>query len=297
MAKMNFGKGMDTAHGATGIAYVDGEWVEGNPAILGPKSHAMWLSSVVFDGARAFRGVAPDLDRHAARAVRSAEILGLSPNVSGPEIEELAWEGIRSFPDDAELYVCPMFFAEEGFIVPKPESTRFVLTVSPAPIPAPDGFSACLSSFRRPAKDMAPTEAKASCLYPNVARTVAEATSKGFDTGVVLDPDGHVAEFAYANLFFAKDGEVHTPAINGTFLNGITRQRVIKLLQDDGVTVHEREIDYAELQEADEIFGSGNYYKVAPCTRLEDRNLQPGPLYAKARELYFKFSDNAGPPA
>ena len=289
MAKMQFGKGMDS-HGGGGITYINGEWVEGNPPILGPRHHAMWLSSVVFDGARAFRGVAPDLDRHAARAVRSAEIIGLAPTLDGPEIEAIAWQGIRQFPAEAELYVCPMFYAEEGFIVPTPESTRFVMTVSPAPIPAPDGFSACLSSFRRPATDMAPTEAKASCLYPNVARTVAEATAKGCNTGVVLDPDGHVAEFAYANLFMVKDGAVHTPAINGTFLNGITRQRVIQLLRDDGVDVHERAIAFDELAEADELFGSGNYYKVAPCTRLEGRSLQPGPVYTRARRLYFTFA-------
>ena len=294
MAKMNFGKGMDQAHGATGITYVDGEWVEGNPLIIGPKSHAMWLSSVVFDGARAFRGNAPDLDRHSARAVKSAEVMGLAPALSGPEIEKIAWQGIRNFAEDAELYVCPMFYAEEGFIVPTPESTRFVMTVSPAPIPAPDGFSACLSSFRRPAADMAPTQAKASCLYPNVARTVAEATSKGFDTGIVLDPDGFVAEFAYANLFMVKDAEVFTPAVNGTFLNGITRQRVITLLKDADIPVHESTITFAELEEADELFGTGNYYKVAPCIRLEDRSLQPGPLYTRARELYFAFAGDSG---
>ena len=291
MAKTHFGKAGAQSHAADGITYVDGAWVEGNPQIIGPKSNAVWLGSTVFDGARAFKGVAPDLDLHCARAVRSAEALALAPTISGPEIEEIAWQGIRQFPKDTELYICPMFFADEGFIVPDPESTRFVLIVSPSPIPAPDGFSACLSTFRRPAPDMAPTDAKASCLYPNIARSVAEATKKGFDTGVVLDPDGNVAEFAYANLFMVKDGEVHTPAINGTFLNGITRQRVIQLLKDDGVTVHERTIAFAELEQSDEVFGTGNYYKVAPCTRLEDRSLQPGPLYTKARALYFAFAE------
>ena len=138
---------------------------------------------------------------------------------------------------------------------------------------------------------MAPTDAKASCLYPNIARAVVEAKKKDFDTAVMTDPEGNVAEFAYANLFMAKDGEVHTPAINGTFLNGITRQRVIERLKSTGITVHERTITFAELEEADEIFGTGNYYKVAPCTRIEGRNLQPGPLYSKARELYFAFAE------
>ena len=283
---------MSKAPTGKSISYINGQWVDDNPAVLGAKDHAVWLGSAVFDGARSFGGMTPDLDRHCARAVRSAEIMGLAPDLTGPEIEAIARDGIARFPKESELYVCPMFFATEGFIIPDPASTRFVMSVSESPIPAPDGFSACTSSFRRPAADMAPTEAKASCLYPNVARAVAEAQGKGFDTAVMADPDRRVAEFAYANLFMAKDGAVHTPAINGTFLNGITRQRIITLLQDDGVTVSEREISFDDLHDADEIFGSGNYYKVAPCTRFDDRDLQAGPLYRRARELYFDFAKN-----
>ena len=271
-------------------AYVDGRWQDGSPRVLGPHSHAVWLSSVVFDGARAFRGVAPDLDRHCARVVASARILGLAPKLDGPGITALAWQGIRQFPEDAELYICPMFYAEDGFIMPDPDSTRFVLTVYESTLPAGDGFSACLSSYRRPAPDMAPTGAKASCLYPNVARSVAEAGEKGFDTAVVLDPDGNVAEFAYANLFMVRDGVVHTPAPNGTFLDGTTRQRIIALLREAGLTVRERTIAFDDLLDADELFGTGNYYKVAPCVRLEDRDLEAGPVYRRARELYFAFA-------
>ena len=276
------------------VTWVDGQWLEGDPKILSARSHAVWLASVVFDGARAFAGVAPDLDRHCARVVASARFLGLAPTMTGDEIEQLAWQGIRRFPEGAELYVCPMFFAEEGFVMPDPASTRFVLSVYDAPLPPPDGFSACRSSFRRPARDMAPTEAKAACLYPNVARVGAEAKARGFDTAVVLDPSGNVAEFAYTNLFMVRDGVAHTPAINGTFLNGITRQRVIALLRDADVEVVERAIDFAELLAADEIFATGNYAKVQPCVRIEDRELSPGPVYAQARELYFAF---AGAPA
>lgn len=272
------------------MAFSDGGWHEGNPKILGPQDHAVWLSSVVFDGARAFAGVAPDLDRHCARTVASARMIGLEPQITGAEITELAWEGIGRFRSGSELYICPMFYAEAGFVVPDPSSTRFVLTVYEAPLPEPVGFSACLSSFRRPARDMAPTEAKASCLYPNVARVGREAARKGFDTAVVRDPNGNVAEFAYTNLFFVKDGVVHTPAPNGTFLNGITRQRVISLLRGDGVEVVERGIDFSELLAADEVFASGNYAKVQPCVRLEGREFPAGHMYARARDLYFEFA-------
>lgn len=275
------------------VAYVNGDWQEGNPKVLGPRHHAVWLSSVVFDGARAFGAAAPDLDRHCQRVVDSARVLGLAPDLTGPEIEKIARDGIAMFAPGTDTYICPMFYAEEGFILPDPDSTRFMLTVHESPLPEPEGLSACLSSFRRPAPDQAPTEAKASCLYPNVARSVAEAREKGFDAGVVLDPDGNVAEFSYANLFMAKDGVVATPNPNGTFLNGITRQRVLSLLLDAGVRIEERTIDFPELLDADELFATGNYAKVVPCVRIEDRQLQPGPFYRQARELYFEFAKSA----
>ena len=272
------------------VSYIQGEWVTGNPAIIGPMTHAFWQSSVVFDGARAFQGVAPDLDRHCARVLRSAQAMGLSPMLTAGEIEELCWDGIRRFPTEAELYIRPMFYAEEGFVAPDPESTRFVLSVYEAPLPSVSGFTACISTRRRPAPAMAPTEAKASCLYPNSGLALKEARERGFDNAVVLDPIGNVAEFATSNLFIAKDGVVRTPAPNGTFLNGITRQRVIGLLRDDGVAVDEGMLTTSDLLEADEVFSTGNYAKVVPVTRLEDRSLQPGPIAGRARALYWEFA-------
>ncbi len=282
MGKATSSKGVRT--------FVDGRWHTGSPHMLGAQTHAVWLASVVFDGARAFSGVAPDLDRHCVRLVASARILGLEPMLTASEIESLSREGIERFPRNSELYICPMFFASEGFVVPDPASTRFVLSIYESPLPQPTGFTACLSSFRRPARDMAPTEAKASCLYPNVARVAREARDKGFDTAVVRDPNNNVAEFAFTNLFLAKDGVVYTPAPNGTFLNGITRQRIIALLRDDGVEVMERAIDFQEVLAADELFASGNYAKVQPCVRIENRMLQPGPFYERARRLYFDWA-------
>jgi branched-chain amino acid aminotransferase len=272
------------------LTYIDGEWLEGNPPLLGARSHATWLSSIVFDGARAFEGVAPDLDLHCQRAIRSAQAFGLLPTVEAEKIAELAWEGIRRFPENAELYIRPMFWAEEGWIDPDPDSTRFAMVVYVSPLPAPNGLAVCLSSRRRPAPDMAPTDAKASCLYPNAGRALREATQKGFDNAVIRDPLNNIAELATANLFFAKDGVVHTPIPNGTFLNGVTRQRVIGLLREDNIEVQERTVTVADLESADEMFASGNHAKVVPITRYEDRNMQAGPMYKRARELYWEFA-------
>ena len=106
----------------------------------------------------------------------------------------------------------------------------------------------------------------------------------------MFDQIGNVAELATANLFIGKDGVVYTPAANGTFLNGITRQRVIRLLRDAGVAVVETTLSFRDVQNADEIFSSGNYSKVMPVNRIDERSLQPGPLYRKARELYWDFA-------
>ncbi len=281
------------AHGEAGKAYTyqNGEWREGKNPVIGPRDHAMWLSSIVFDGARSLAGCAPDLDLHCARSINSAKALGLEPTIAGDEITRLAWEGIKKFPAEAELYICPMFYAEEGFIYPHPESTQFLLCIYESPIPLEKPFSACLSSYRRPARDMAPTEAKASCLYPNSARAEKEAKDRGFDHAVIRDPANNVAEFGFMNLFMVKDGVVYTPAINGTFLNGITRQRAIKILREDGVEVIECALTFEQVLGADEVFASGNYAKILPCEKLDDRTFDVGPVYKRLRKRYFEWAE------
>jgi len=272
-------------------SYIDGKWLDGNPMIMGTQTQAAWLCAVIFDGARAFQRKVPDLDLHCARAVESAVSMGLKPKTGAKEIERLAREAVAKFPPDAELYIRPMFFAEGGGVEPDPDTTRFVLTVYESPLPKDYQITACLSSFRRPSPETAPTEAKASCLYPNVSRALREARERGYENAVMLDLNGNVAEFATANLFIAKGGVAHTPAPNGCFLNGITRQRVIRLLRQAGIEVVERRVTFAEVLDADEVFSTGNFAKVLPCIKVEGRNYQPGPVYRKAHELYFKFAE------
>jgi len=276
-----------------GVYWYDGSWMTEEPKITGPMDHAFWLGSVVFDGGRSFNGVAPDLDMHAARCVRSAVSMLMKPKIGAERIEELCREGIRRMGPDATLYIRPMFFVRKGLGAarPDPDSTDFVLSLYDAPLPPFAGFSACAVPFRRPAPDMAPTDSKASCLYPNGARATAWAVERGFENAVMCDGLGNVAEFASANLAFVKDGVFVTPAVNGTFLNGITRQRVLALLREAGVPVEERTVKPEELETADEILSTGNYGKVLPCTNYNGRALQPGPVTRKARDLYFAWSE------
>lgn len=274
--------------------FFEGEWQEGNVAIMGTRTHAAWLSSMVFDGARAFEGVSPDLDLHCERINASATALGLHPAVTAGEWSGLAQDGIKRFPPDSELYIRPMYWAEDGAagggVRFDPGSTRWCLTLYEAPMPAPTGGSVTLSPYRRPTAETAPVEAKAGCLYPNNSRALIEAHARGFGNCLLRDMLGNIAESANSNVFLAKDGVVYTPAPNGTFLSGITRARVIGLLVRDGVKVVETALTYRDFETADEIFSTGNFLKVSPITRIDQRELQPGPFYRRARALYWDFA-------
>lgn len=277
--------------------FFEGEWREGNVPIMGARTHGAWLGSTVFDGARSFEGVSPDLDLHMTRINRSAANFGLLPLVSEDEWMALAREGIAKFDPAKALYIRPMYWAENGAagggVKHDPETTNWCLCLYEAPMPEPGNMAITLSPFRRPGRDMAPVDAKAGCLYPNNARALAEAASRGFTNCLVPDMLGNITELANANIFMAKDGEVLTPQPNGTFLDGITRRRVISLLRNAGVTVHETALTYADFQNADEIFSSGNFSKVMPVTRIDDKGLQPGPFYRKARQLYWDYAHAA----
>ncbi|MGY2051901.1 branched-chain amino acid aminotransferase [Methylobacterium sp. JK268] len=282
--------------GETTWTFFEDAWHPGNVRIMGPRSHGAWLGSTVFDGARAFEGVTPDLDRHLARVNRSAVAMGLKPVVAEEAWGALVREGLGRFDPGTPLYIRPMYWAESGFaggVRFDPDSTNWCLCLYEAPMPVPGRLSVTLSPFRRPTAETAPVEAKAGCLYPNGARALTEAASRGFGNCLVRDALGNIAEFANANAFLARDGVVYTPAANGAYLAGVTRNRVIELLRGAGVTVVEAALTYDDFARADEIFSTGNYSKVMPVTAIDGRELEPGPFYQRARELYWAFAHGA----
>lgn len=274
------------------LTYFNGAWAEGNVPLYGAMDHSVWLGSSVFDGARALRGHLPDLRLHLQRLVDSAERLGLRCPLGVDAMDSLCREGVARFPADAELCLRPLVFGTDGFLVPVAEKSGFALTLFDAPLPPFTGFSACLSTRRRPDPSMAPTDTKASALYTNSIMAIREANAAGYDSAVVCDGAGLVAEFAVSNLFFVTpQGRLVTPAANGTFLAGITRARVIGLLAKDGIVVEERAVHPQELDTALEIFSAGNYGKVTPCVRYGARTLPIGPMATLARDWYAIFTE------
>lgn len=273
--------------------WFEGEWQEGNTLILGAADHGTWLGTMVFDGARAFEGVAPDLDLHCARVNHSASAMGLKPMIATGEMVELALDGVKRFSGDTALYIRPMYWSREGdasAVLGDPDSTAFSLCIEEAAMGEPTGFSITTTRFTRPTLSTNLTNCKASCLYPNNARMLREAYDKGFQNAIVCDVLGNVAETATSNIFMVKNGEVFTPVPNGTFLNGVTRQRVVKLLRDAAHKVYETTLTLDDFRVADEIFATGNYSKVVPIVKFDDHEPGVGKITMKARELYWEWA-------
>ncbi len=275
------------------VTWFEGQWHRDNAPIIRAADHAAWLGSAVFDGARQFEGVRPDLDLHAARIIRSAEAMGMVAPVDAATVRGLLEEGCAQFPADAALYLRPMMWACDstpGIIDLVPESTGFSICIETLPMPEPGSFSLTVSPYSRPRPDMALTEAKAASLYANNGRIMAEARARGFSNALSRDPEGNVAETASTNVFMVRDGVVFTPVPNGTFLNGLTRQRVIGLLRADGIEVVETTLAVEDFHAAEEIFVTGNIAKVMPVARFEDRGLPTGGVAARARALYWDWA-------
>ena len=281
------------ALGGSILTWFEGRWHAGNAPIIGAADHGAWLGTMVFDGARAFEGVIPDLDLHCTRLLRSASAMGLAAPLDARAIEGLVHDGVRRIGADRPLYIRPMLWSREGspgIIDAVPDSSALAICLEELPLGEPGPYALGVSPWRRPPPDAAITEAKASCHYPNNARIVRDARARGFQNALSLDQQDHVAETASTNAFLVRDGVVMTPAANGTFLAGITRARVIDLLRADGREVLETTLDVDAFAAADEIFLTGNASKVTPVTRFQDRDLGPGPTAARARALYWDYA-------
>lgn len=277
--------------------YFNGTWHDSDVPIMSAGDHGAWLGSGVFDGARYVHGVAPDLYAHCARVNRSAEALLVTPTVSAEDMVQIVWEGLKAYPKDAAVYIRPMYWAIDGdatAIVPTTDKTGFAVCLEEIPL-APDTATVTLGKtrFRRPVLEDAVVNAKAGCLYPNNARMLREVRSRGFQNALVTDVMGNVAESATSNVFMVKDGEVFTPIANGTFLAGITRSRHMTNLRADGTKVHETVLTFADFEDADEIFLSGNMHKVSAVTGFEDNSYQVGPVTRRVREMYWDWAHSA----
>lgn len=282
------------AFGTNIRTYFEGQWHEGDIPVMNAADHGLWQGSSIFDGARLFDGLIPDLDAHCARANRSAEALMITPTMDADEMVEIAKEGLRKYAKGSAVYIRPMYWAIHGSemgVSPMAGATRFALCLEEVAMPDPEkGTTLTTTSFRRPVLADNVCNAKAGCLYPNNARMLVEAQQKGFGNALVQDALGNVAETATANVWMVKDGEYFTPIHNGTFLAGLTRKRHMKNLREAGYVVNESVLTLDDFRGADEVFLSGNFSKVQQVAAFDDVTYSQRTFTRKAREIYMDWA-------
>ena len=276
--------------------YFEKNWHKGNIPIMNAADHGSWLGSTVFDGARYFNGVAPDLLAHCERLNQSEKAMGLVPTYSEKEIYDLILEGLTNYTKQSAVYIRPMYWGiGNGYsaIVPDAANIGFCICLEEIPM-ASDANTTTLTrtNFHRPILTDNLCNAKAGCLYPNNARMLQEASTKGFNNALVADAVGNVAETATSNVFLVKDGEIFTPIPNGTFLAGITRSRHIQNLKSDGYQVNECVLKFEDFSRADEVFLTGNMTKITPVSLYDDIKYEIGPVTKRARSLYFDWANS-----
>lgn len=282
------------AFGTNIRTFFDGKWHDGDVPVMRAADHGLWQGSSVFDGARQFDGVVPDLAKHCARVNRSAKALMITPTCEAEEMEAIIRDGLRPYGAGEAVYIRPMYWALDGSdigVSPKEGSTGFAICLEQIAMPDfAKPTTLTRTRFRRPVMEDSVCDAKAGCLYPNNARMLVEAKSKGFGNALVADAMGNVAETATANVFMVRDGVAFTPIANGTFLSGITRARHIANMRADGIEVVESVLSFEDFHAADEVFLSGNFSKITPVKAFDDTQYQIGPVTRRVRELYWDWA-------
>lgn len=283
---MAFGKSIRT--------YWEGRWHKGDLAVMKAADHGIWQGSSVFDGARYFDGMCPDLALHCVRINVSAEAMMITPTCEAADMVAIIREGLQSFGPGQAVYIRPMYWALHGSdlgITPMPGATGFAISLEEVAMPDPNfATRVTRTRFRRPVLEDAVCNAKAGALYPNNARMLAEAQAKGFGNALVADALGNLAESATANVFLVKDGVVFTPVPNGTFLAGITRARHISNLRAEGIEVYETVLTFDDAHAADEIFLSGNFAKVTSVKEFDGTIYRSRTITDRVRRLYLDWA-------
>lgn len=275
-----------------GWIWLDGRlvpWREANVHVL---SHALHYASSVFEGERAYGGVIFKLREHSERLQRSARRLGFEIPWTVEEIDA-ACKAVVSANGLENAYLRPIAWRgsdEMGVSASRADNIRLAVTAWHwgayfGEEGAARGIRLELARWRRPAPDTAPTDAKASGLYMIATLAKTEAEAKGYDDALMLDWRGHVAESTGANVFFVKDGAIHTPPPE-CFLNGITRLTIIDLARERGLEVHERAILPEELAGFDEMFLTGSAVEVMPVAEAGPWTFQLGPVARQLRADY-----------
>jgi branched-chain amino acid aminotransferase len=275
----------------SGSLWYDGKlvpWTEAKTHVL---THGLHYASCVFEGERIYGGRIYKLKEHTARLFKSAEVLGMKIPFTQDEINAACMEAAQA-QGIKDGYVRPVVFRGSEMMAVSAQNTKIHVAIAVWEWPSYfdpkeklKGIRLDISSWRRPAPDTAPTQAKAAGLYMICTLSKHTAESKGYADAMMLDYRGYVAEATGANIFFIKDGSLHTP-IADCFLNGITRQSVIAIAKAHQIPVIERHILPDELTQFSECFITGSAAEVTPVSEIGPYRFKPGKLTETLMNAY-----------
>lgn len=277
-----------------GKIWFDGNFVDWRDAKVHVLTHAMHYASSVFEGERAYNGKIFKSVEHSERFKKSANLIDFEIPYTVEEIENAKYQALeKNGLSDAYVRAFAWRGAGEDMGV---ASSRNPVRVAVAVWSWGNyygdakfkGAKLDIAKWRRPDPATAPSQAKAAGLYMIATMSKHAAEDKGCSDAMMFDYRGYVAEATGANMFFVKDGEVHTPKPDA-FLNGITRQTVIDLLKKNGISVIERHIMPDELEGFEQCWLTGTAAEVTPVGQIGDYSFEVGALTKEISESYDKL--------
>lgn len=265
-----------------GLIWMNGEMMSWRDARTHTLTHALHYGSQVFEGERAYGGKIFKSDQHTKRLRQSCKYLDFDLPVSDQELNDIK-DAVLAENNIVDGYVRAFCWRGSEMMAISAQMTKIHLAVAAWQWPSyfdPEvkmkGIKLDIASWRRPAAESAPVHAKAAGLYMICTLSKHAAEKKGFQDALMLDYRGYVAEATGANVFFLMDdGKLHTP-IADCFLNGITRQTIIDLAQQQGIEVVERHIMLEDMAQAKECFLTGTAAEVTPVSQIGDYQFVPG---------------------
>jgi branched-chain amino acid aminotransferase len=277
-----------------GVIWMDGEFVDWREAKVHVLSHALHYASSVFEGERAYNGKIFKSREHNERLFKSADALDMPMPISLDELEAAKQETLKkSGLQDAYVRVVVWRGSGEDMgVASAANPVRVAIAVWAWGAYYGDakmqGAKLDIAEWKRPSPETIPVHAKAAGLYMICTISKHKAEAKGCSDALFMDYRGYVAEATGANIFFVKDGEVHTP-LPDSFLNGITRQTVIGMLKDKGITVIERHIMPEEMADFEQCWLTGTAAEVTPVGQIGDYTFEVGDITRDIAESYEKL--------
>jgi branched-chain amino acid aminotransferase len=274
-----------------GVIWHDGKLVPWKDAKTHVLTHGLHYGSCVFEGQRMYNGTIYKLKEHTERLFKSAETLGMKIPFTQDQINQACIDVCKA-NNIVDGYLRPVAFRGSEMMAVSAQTTTIHVAIATWPWPSYfspaeklKGIRLDIARYKRPSPETEPVHAKAAGLYMICTLCKHEAEAKGYADAMFFDYRGYVSEATGANVFFIKDGELHTP-IPDCFLNGITRQSVIAIAKARGITVIERHIKPEELAGFSECFLTGSAAEVTPVSEIGPYRFKPGALTETLMNAY-----------